>query len=146
MIDFHHSVRKSFFEALNGELTYDGSPVPVHDKKQRKDSDNNYYVVLSNINSNFKDNFTRFTRDVSIVIDVITKTQNSVASAVADDIAGQILYIVIPSTTATGLTAPATLQYLNLRLSSDNSLDLTLNPSVTVVRRLLTFNLDVVQK
>lgn len=144
MLDFNHPLRKSWYELLNGQLTYDGSPVPVFDEKVKKGQDNQHYVIVGNISSSSNDKFPGWSRKLSVILDIVTKTTDAVTKNIADDIAGQIFALAMPSITIMGLTAPSGFNYVNLFLDSDRYLDLQIGTSA-IVRRILTFSITANQ-
>ena len=145
MKDINQPIRKAFYEALNGNLSYNGVNVPVSDEALKSTDENkSYYVLLSTQSSRDASTKTSDDREATIVLDIVTKTQR-VTKSICDNIAEQILDHIYTAPHVHTLTAPANWQFLLLRLSDDRHLTLSVPDSVSVVRRLLTFSLRVVQ-
>lgn len=144
MRDFNKPLRKAMYELLNGNLTYGSAIVPVYDQKVKKGEDNINYVIVAGISSNDNSTFHNWSRNMSIILDVITKTADTSNTNTADNITGQILALLMPTITNNGLVQ-ANFQYINCQLDTDRYLDLQLNPTTVMVRRLLTFSLTANQ-
>lgn len=144
MRDFNKPLRKAVYELLNGNLSYNGN-VPVYDQKAKKGEEPKNLVLISTISSNDSPTtFSSWGRDMDIVIDIVTLTNDSASTNIADAIAGQILALWMPTVTTNGLTQ-ANFEYLNCRLSTDRYLDAMLTQTSFKVRRLLTFSITVNQ-
>lgn len=144
MRDFNQPLRKAIYTLLNNQLTYGGNPVPVFDEKVKKGQDNQFYVVIGNISSTDNSTFANWSRNVQFVLDIITKTSDTVTRKIADNIAEQILILMMPTIVDNGLSQ-TNFQYINCQLDSDRYLDMQLNPTTAQVRRLLTFSITANQ-
>jgi hypothetical protein len=139
MIDVHKKVRKAYYEALNGQLTYDGSPVSVWDEKAEATT-NNIYVLLSTQTATDTSTFSSFDTQTTILIDIVSKSQDRVSKDVLDEVAQQILTIILPTVTTNGLPAQSGVQILNVRKESDNYLPVQLSATGSIIRRLIRFS------
>jgi HK97 gp10 family phage protein len=81
----------------------------------------------------------------NIDLDIIFKASTQASKQPLDLVAAQILNLICPSVTASGLAPQPGMQFLNVKLQSDRYLSLALNASNTVERRILTFKLYVAQ-
>jgi hypothetical protein len=145
MKDINRPIRLAFFNALNGLLTYDSSNVPVHDKKQKREDNSNNYVILGTVSSTPDHTQQSFDKIATIDVDIVTKAADGVTSDVADNIAGQITTLLFTAPFTHTLTAPVDWQFLNLEVIRDTELPLTLTATSFQLRRILTFQLRVVQ-
>ena len=143
--DFNQPLRKAIFEALNHQIQYEASEVPVHDQKQRKGYDNTNYVIIGNITSSDNRTFQGWSRIMSFDLDIVTKTTNAISSLIADTIAGQIFEILMPDIGLVGVVVPTGFNYINLRLDSDRYIDFELTDTSSLLRRILGFNIQVDQ-
>jgi hypothetical protein len=145
MKDINRPIRLAFFNALNGFLTYDSGNVPVHDKKQKREDNSNNYVILGTVSSTPDHTQQSFDKIATIDVDIVTKAADGVTSDVADNIAGQITTLLFTAPFTHTLTAPDDWQFLNLEVIRDTELPLTLTATSFQLRRVLTFQLRVVQ-
>lgn len=145
MKDINRPIRLAFFNALNGALSYDNSNVPVHDKKQKREDNSNNYVILGTVSSTPDHTQQSFDKIATIDVDIVTKAADGVTSDVADNIADQITTLLFTAPFTHTLTAPVDWQFLNLEVIRDTELPLTLTATSFQLRRILTFQLRVVQ-
>ncbi len=144
MKDFNQPLRKAIYELLNGQLSFETVEVPVFDGKVKKGQDSNYYVLIGNTSSVDNSTFNGWSRTMTAIVDIVTKTTDTVTTDIADTIAGQILEMIMPTPQSNGLVQ-ADFQYVNVNLSNDRYLELQLNPTTIMLRRLLTFSIIVNQ-
>ena len=121
MIDVQKKIRDAFFDSLDGQLTYDGSPVPIVDEKLEDSENSTMYVIMS----------TQTT-----VQDVIFSHYDHDG---IDEVAQQIFDILLPSVTTNGLTAQSGVQITNLQIESDQYFPMQLSQTGSVMRRLIRF-------
>lgn len=145
MIDVKMPVRKAFFQALNNNITYNATPIQVADGMRTNITPLGLYVILAGQTGTPRNTFSGWASDETIDIDILYKTADNNAKSVLDGVADQMLRLLLPSVTTNGLPTQAGCQFLNLVLQSDRDLTLSLNPSNTLGRRLLTFKLYVAQ-
>lgn len=146
MKDVNQPVRKAFYTLLNGNLSY-GNPslnVPVQDEKLKEvNSIYKHYVILAEQTSTPDESKQGYERQVTINLDIVTKTENSVSKKIADNIAHQILTLLYPTLHVHALPTPANWQFLNVSLEADRYLTLQESPTSFIMRRILTFGLRV---
>jgi hypothetical protein len=101
MRDSSNNVRVIYVNALNGHLTYNGKDVPVYGQTPFRTTPQNY-VVISSITESASNTNNSFGNEVDVVIDIFSEQYRIYDNAVVDDIANQILGILIPSTGIVG--------------------------------------------
>jgi hypothetical protein len=101
MRDSSNNVRVIYVNALNGHLTYNGKDVPVYGQTPFRTTPQNY-VVISSITESASNTNNSFGNEVDVVIDIFSEQYRVYDNAVVDDIANQILGILIPSTGIVG--------------------------------------------
>lgn len=101
MRDCSNNVRVIYVNALNGNLTYNGKDVPVYGQTPFKTTPQNY-VVISAITESANNTNNSFGNNVDVTIDIFSEQYRVYDNAVVDDIAGQILAILIPHTGVDG--------------------------------------------
>lgn len=145
MIDVKAGIRTAFFTALSGHLSYNSVAVPVSDDMKPINNTAPNYVILATQGGTQKNTFSGWASWETINIDVISKVSITTGKLVLDNIVGQILEIICPSVTRTGIAQQPGLSINNVRLEEDHYLPLSLNASNTVQRRILTFKMYVSQ-
>jgi len=143
MRDTKKILRHAVYNALSGNVTYDGNPIPVYDEKNDNEP---IYILLSNqqeFDDNTSDAFiTRSTLDY----EVVEQTGYSVSKDAIDDINDQILTIIFPTPSTTGLTMPTGFQFLNLRRESSRSLAFEISATESIIRNITTITATIVQQ
>lgn len=145
MKDTHKPLRKAYYQLLKDVLVYDNTTIPVCDEKQKQGQDNSTCVILSTVSSNPTNTFNGFSREATIVLDIVCKTPSAVSKDIVDSIAEQILELVIPTPATNGLPAQNGFQILNVVLDNDRYLNFSVSDTQSVMRRLLTFRQSINQ-
>lgn len=101
MKDAANSVRTIYVNALNGNIIFNGVDVPVYGQTPFRTTPKNY-VVISSITETANNNNQYFGNNVDVVIDIFSEQYRTYENSVVDNIAGQILNILIPDTAVDG--------------------------------------------
>ena len=101
MRDCSNNVRVIYVNALNGNLSYNGKDVPVYGQTPFRTTPQNY-VIISSISESAANTNNSFGNEVDVVIDIFSEQYRVYDNAVVDDIANQILQILIPDTGVDG--------------------------------------------
>ncbi len=143
MKDSSNSVRTIYVNALNGNLSYNGKDVPVYGQDPFRTLPRNY-VIISSITENASNTNNSFQNIVSVDIDIFSEQYRINDPAVVDNIAGQILNILIPNPGIVGFSDTDFIVYPMARI---NSVYLPLqNGDDFVARKIITINNLVNQK
>ena len=143
MKDTKKILRHAVFNALDGNITYEGNNIPVYDEKNENE---NIYILLSN-QQEFDDSpdgsfITRSTIDY----EVVQQTGFSVSKDAIDDINEQILEIIIPNQGETGLTIPSGCQFHIVKRESSRSIAFEISPTESIVRNITTISTIIQQQ
>ena len=148
MKDGHKPFRTAIWAALNGNLSADfdgsGNNVPVYDENVT-DTAPNLYLVLSTQSGTDESNRHSFNTEATQEIQIVHKTGRSVDKRVIDDIANQIFEILWPTPLTDGLVQQAGFQIHTLRKQNDNYLNMQIDSTQTLMRRIITFSARVHQ-
>jgi hypothetical protein len=143
MKDTSNSVRTIYVNALNGNISYNGKDVPVYGQDPFRTLPKNY-VIISSITENAANTNNSFQSIVSVDIDIFSEQYRINDPAVVDNIAGQILNILIPNPGIVGFSDTDFIVYPTARI---NSVYLPLqNGDNFVARKIITINNLVNQK
>lgn len=145
MIDVKQPLRTAYYSLLNAALTYNAQPVPVADDVLRLNDASTLYVLLSNQSGSDSSTFQTFDSQETLVLDIVFKAASRANKQAVDNVAGQILALLLPAPGYNNLPGQIGVQFDCVRLTDDRYLTMTLNSSNTVVRRLLTFTHHVRQ-
>lgn len=148
MIDTIEALRTAYFKALDGQLTYNGQPVPISDEITPAGDIPDLYVIIASQSTVEENTFQSWGELQSINLDIVNKTTARNSKQPCDRIAGQILSILFPDSNdkgKSGLPVQPGIQINSPRLSGSTYLSLSLNSSNTVMRRILTFKQHILQ-
>lgn len=145
MIDVKLPIRKAYYDLLSGALTLNSNLVPVVDDAKNLGDASMTYVLLSNQTGSPANTFQTFDSFETIVVDIVAKAVSRSNKEVADNVAAQIIPLVITAPGMNGLVPGPEIQINCVELYDDRYLTLALNSSNSVVRRLLTFKQRVRQ-
>ena len=145
MIDIKQPLRQAYYDLLNGVLTYNGNAVPVVDDVKKLADLATIWVLLNNQAGSDLSTFQTFDSEETIVLDIVFKATTRANKEIVDNIAGQILPLVLPAPGISGLISGPGMQINCVKLKDDRYVPLMLNNSNSVVRRLLTFSQRVRQ-
>ena len=101
MLDCSNNVRVIYVNALNGNLSYNGKDVPVYGQTPFDTTPQNY-VVIGNITESSDNTNHSFGNTVEVVVDIFSEQYRINDLGVVDNIASQILNILIPDTQVDG--------------------------------------------
>jgi hypothetical protein len=101
MLDCSNNVRTIYVNALNGNLTYNGKDVPVYGQTPFRTMPQNYVIIssITEVSSNTNNSFGNV---VDVVIDINSEQYRVYDNSIVDNIASQILNILIPDTQVDG--------------------------------------------
>jgi len=143
MKDCSNNVRTIYVNALNGNITYNGKDVPVYGQTPFRTTPKNY-VVITDINETANNTNNSFQNIVNVNIEIFSEQYRINDLAVVDNIAGQILNILIPDTQIDGFDDS---DFEVFPMSRINSLYLSLQDGDNyVARKIITINNLVNQK
>jgi hypothetical protein len=137
MKDCSNNVRTIYVNALNGNLSYNGKDVPVYGQTPFRTTPQNY-VVISSITETANNTNHNFGNEVDVVIDIFSEQYRIYDNGVVDNIAGQILNILIPDTAVNGFS-DANFEVFPMARISSSYLPLQ-NGDNFVARKLITIS------
>lgn len=111
--DAERVFRKAIYNALNGNVTYGGTTIPVYDEFA-DDNAPNLFIVLGNQYADDRRNFAKFVTGSVIVIDIVHHQNRAMTKDVVDAVANSIKAIIMPDISNTGLTLDAGFSINNL--------------------------------
>ena len=143
MKDCSNNIRTIYVNALNGNLSYNGKDVPVYGQTPFRTLPQNY-VIISSITENANNTNDSFQNTVNVDIDIFSEQYRVNDLSVVDNIASQILNILIPDTHIDGFSDS---DFIIYPTSRTNSVYLPLyNGDNYVARKIITINNLVNQK
>jgi len=143
MKDCSNSLRTAYVNKLNGFITYNGINVPVYGNDSFKTPPKNY-VIISDIIESPQNTNQSFTSSADVTIDIYSEQYLTRDNAVVDNIANQILTLLIPTT---GIPDIGDTDFQIFAMSRGSSRYMTMTDGQNyIVRKILIINNLVNQK
>ena len=117
MIDCANSVRTLYISALNGNLSYNSVNVPVYGQSPFNTPPKNY-VIISDISETANNTNHNFQNQVNVTIDIFSEQYRTNDLSIVDNIASQILNLLIPDTNVNGISDASFVVYPMSRTAS----------------------------
>lgn len=142
MRDINYSVRKAYYQVLNGSLTYKSAPVPVYDKQipvaDGIDPNPTVYVLIESQYNADVSSKSSFDNNHNIQITIISKALKNNSGRANDEVGGQILQLVYPTRVGSPLQVDGC-QVINTLVLSDNVFDGFTDGVEKTVQRVIVF-------
>jgi hypothetical protein len=144
MLDVGNIVRETYLSKLNGFITYGGRNVVVYGEKPFDTTAEQYVIITSITDKQSNINNQKFIHDVDVNLDIFVEQYMRYDNSAVDDIANQILNILIPSPAISDIGDATFEMYVMARTSSRY---LPLESGQTFVsRKIITINNIIKQK
>jgi len=141
------AIKDAYKTLLTDSVTFSGSPIPIFIMESNI-ADSNYYMVLSDAKMNYNANKVIFNNEVSVTIEIFTKIKNLLTDPFnpVDVITGQVLALVLPSITTTGLSIDADFQIVTSRAENSTYLPVEDYDFGRLMKRQITFIHNIIEK
>lgn len=125
MNDTAGAIRKAYFEALNSQVNHpEGGPalIPVVDQKlDLLITEHDLYILISGQAGTPRDVKSMWAKEEDINITVVNRRKATNSKLLVENIADQILTIILPTRTTNGLAIEAPFKLTYARLISDQT-------------------------
>lgn len=140
-------IKDAYFNALDGNITYNGSTIPVYDE-EADETGGDYYIIISTITDADLPNKGKFMNDVEVLIDVVSQNNWRVdlVKQIVDSITAKILNEIIPSIGTTSLIENSDFQIVDVRKASTQHVPVIDTGTKKIVRRLTRFTQLIIEK
>lgn len=140
-------IKSAYYTALNGQITYNGSTIPVYDE-EADETGGDYYIIISTIVDADLPNKGKFMNEIEVLIDVVSQNNWRVdlVKQIVDAITAKILDRIIPSIGTTNLIGNADFQLVDVRKSASQHVPILDTGTKKIVRRLTRFTQIIIEK
>lgn len=143
MKDCSNNIRVQYLSKLSGNITYGGKSVPVYGTDSFQTVPQNY-VIIGDITESADNNNQLFITMADVVIDIFSEQYMTRNNSIIDDIADQILTLLIPTTGVQDMGDAEFQIYAKARTSSRY---LTMQEGNNFInRKILIINNSIIQK
>lgn len=140
-------IKDAYFNALDGNITYNGSTIPVYDE-EADETGGDYYILVSTITDADFPNKTKFMNDVEVLIDVVSQNNFRVdlVKRIVDAITEKVLNQILPSVSNSSLSGNDDFQIVDVRKSGSQHVPIIDTGTKKIVRRLTRFTQLIIEK
>ena len=143
MKDCSNNIRVQYLSKLSGNITYGGKSFPVYGTDTFQTVPQNY-VIIGDITESADNNNQLFVTEADVVIDIFSEQYMTRNNSIIDDIADQILTLLIPTTGVQDMGDAEFQIYAKARTSSRY---LTMQEGNNFInRKILIINNSIIQK
>lgn len=143
MKDCSNNIRTQYLSILNDNISYNGVNVPVYGNDTFQTVPDNY-VIIGDITENADNNNQQFVTDADVVIDIFSEQYMIRDNSIVDDIANQILTLLIPTS---GIKDIGDADFQIFAKARTSSRYLAVNDGQNyIARKILTINNTIIQK
>jgi hypothetical protein len=143
MKDCSNNIRTQYLSILNDNISYNGVNVPVYGNDTFQTVPDNY-VIIGDITENADNNNQQFVTDADVIIDIFSEQYMTRDNSIVDDIANQILTLLIPTS---GIKDIGDADFQIFAKARTGSRYLAVNDGQNyVARKILTINNTIIQK
>jgi hypothetical protein len=143
MKDCSNNIRVQYLSKLSGNITYGGESVPVYGTDSFQTVPQNY-IIIGDITETSDNNNQLFMTEADVVIDIFSEQYMTRNNSIIDDIADQILTLLIPTTGVQDMGDGEFQIYAKARTSSRY---LTMQEGNNFInRKILIINNSIIQK
>lgn len=143
MKDCSNNIRVKYLALLNGNITYNGKNVPVYGNDTFETMPENY-VIIGDITETADNNNQLFVSGADVVIDIFSEQYMTRNNSIVDNIANQILTLLIPTTGVQDIGDTDFQIFATARTSSRYSTMQEGNNYIN--RKILIINNSIIQK
>jgi hypothetical protein len=143
MKDCSNNIRVQYLSKLSGNITYGGKSVAVYGTDSFQTVPQNY-IIIGDITETADNNNQLFVTEADVVIDIYSEQYMTRNNSIIDDIADQILTLLIPTTGVQDIGDNEFQIYAKARTSSRY---LTMQEGNNFInRKILIINNSIIQK
>lgn len=143
MKDCSNNIRVQYLSILNGNISYNGQNVPVYGDDTFQTVPQNY-VIIGDITESATNNNQQFVTEADVVIDIFSEQYMTRDNSIVDNIANQILTLLIPTT---GIKDIGDSDFQIFAKARTSSRYLAVNDGQNyIARKILIINNSIIQK
>jgi hypothetical protein len=129
MRDSGYYLRKAFFTALDGQVTFNSNNVPVVDGKLETIPEDGIAIVFGDQSDKDKSNKSVFVQEVTFDLAVIDKRKSTAGKKDVEDVCDQVLDIIKPTVSSHGLTIDSPFVITSIKYLSGLAVSVLLDPA-----------------
>lgn len=142
------AIRNAYYQALNGNISYNGVNIPLTDSITNQGQNDAVYIVMTNQTSVYDKSggFQMLAWESTINLMIVSQQAFSVSKDILDAVSEQIENIIIPSATTNGLVQQSGWQINNVLLRTVEFKEFVLGPTTSIIPKILVFWQKIVKQ
>jgi hypothetical protein len=146
MIDYDTGLRKGYYDVLVGQVSINGSVIPVVDEKlDTQLTEHDIYIKLTTQNVVQQNNKSYFAANVDLNIDIVQITLSVGGKLTVDEVADQVYSLLFPTKNSIAVVLPSPLKLTVAHLQNSTTEPMRETPKGFITIKTLTFFNRIVQ-
>jgi hypothetical protein len=146
MRDTQKPLRLSIHSVINGNTTYNGSPVNFYDEKKKVGLTDRVYGLYSTQQTTRDRTSEYWITDELITIELLHKSGFEVTKDFIDDVSDQLYQILMPDAINAALPNPSLMLIQHFELEEAITRSVEITDTETIVSKLITFSCKITQQ
>jgi hypothetical protein len=142
MTDVTQHIEQALYDCLAGKILYDGAYVPVKAGMNLNEAYNAHCVVFGNVVDNSADSLSHYFTEATVTLQVVS-LPDGYSHKPVNAIAAFCRALITPSFGVHGLTAPAGMKFLNVRVSSPQGYIEEWQDGRAIIRKILNVSIQI---
>jgi hypothetical protein len=146
MRDTTYILSEAIFNALNGQVVYNGNTITIADEKKKSDDTSDLYILFSTQQEVPENTFETFMTKSILDIEICHKTGQEVSKKDMSGVANAVLEILLPTTTTTGITQPSGFEIQQLEYAGSITRAMMISPTESILRKFIKVQAVIIQQ
>lgn len=147
MRDTQRPLRAAIYSVISGVVLYNGSPIKFYDEKKKAGATDNVYGLFGTqqtaISQVIDDSWIT---DELITIELTHRSEFEVTKDFLDDVADQMLQVLMPTRLNDALPDPTLMQIQSFELDNAITRSVEITATETITSKFVTFSCKMVQQ
>lgn len=146
MRDTTEILANAVFNALSGNVTYNGNNVPVYDEKKKTGDTENLYILFSTQQETPDNTFETFMTDSTLDIEIVFRSGSETSKKVLSDVANAVLEILFPTPQTIGISQPSGFEIQLFEFAGSITRAFEISATESIVRKFIKVKAKIIQQ
>lgn len=134
------------YNALNGNVTYNGEVIPVYDEKVKTGQQPELYILFSTQQETNDNTFETFMTDSILDIEICYRKGSEVSKRVLSRVANSMLEILFPTPQTEGITQPSGFEIQLFEFAGSITRAFEISPTESIVKKIIKLRAKIIQQ
>jgi hypothetical protein len=140
--DVTQYIEQALYDCLAGKITYEGVSIPVKAGFSLAEGLSVHHIIIDNVTDSPQDSLNHYFTEATVTLQVVS-LPDGMSHKPVNAIAAHVRALITPSFGTHGLSAPAGMKFLNVRVSSPQGYIEEWEKGRAIIRKILTVNIQV---